>query len=179
VKRIIFLVIVTFIAIPCFALDISSEVFGNGGYIPDRYTCDNQDYSPPLGWSDIPDNAESLVLICDDSDAHFKIWVHWILFNIPVDVSGVDENISDEKLERLSIIKGINDFGRLNYKGPCPSSGKAHKYFFKLYALDTTLSLEEGVGKKEVVEAMEGHILAEAKIVGFYQKADQKLEGIR
>jgi len=176
VKKIMCLLIVAFVAIPCFALDINSEVFDNGGYIPDRYTCDNKDYSPPLSWSNIPDNAKSLVLICDDSDADFKIWILWILFNIPVDVSRVDENVTDEVLGRLSIIKGINDFGRLGYKGPCPSPGKAHKYFFKLYALDTTLPLEEGAEKKEVLEAMQGHILAEAKISGFYQKADQKVE---
>ena len=175
-KKIIFLLIVIFVAIPCFALEIDSEVLDNGGYIPDRYTCDDKDYSPPIGWSDIPDNAKSLVLICDDTDAEFKIWVHWILFNIPVDVSNLDENATDEQLKKLSIVQGINDFGRLGYKGPCPSPGKTHKYFFKLYALDATLSLEEGVGEKEVLEAMQGHILAEAKIVGFYQKVNQKTE---
>lgn len=176
-KKIIFLGIIAFIAVPCFALDINSEVFDNGGYIPDRYTCDNQGYSPPLNWSNIPDNAKSLVLICDDPVADFQIRVHWILFNIPVDASGFDENVTDEELGKLSIIKGINDFGRLGYKGPCPPPGKARKYFFKLYALDTTLSLEEGADKKEVLEAIHGHILAEAKISGFYQKADQKAEG--
>jgi hypothetical protein len=153
-----------------FALDITSEVFGLNDYIPDRYTCDAQNFSPPLSWSGVPENAKSLVLICDDPDAPFKTWVHWVLINIDPEVRGLSENISPEELKNLGIIQGKNDFGSLGYGGPCPPPGGAHRYFFKLYALDTTLSLQEGVGKKEVIDAMQGHVIAETKIVGLYQR---------
>ena len=156
-----------------FALDIQSEVLENKGYIPDRYTCDAQDFSPPLIWSDIPENTESFVLICDDSDAPFKIWSHWVVFNISSEAKEFGEEISKTELKRIGAIEGTNDFGKVGYKGPCPPSGKAHRYVFRLYALDTNLSLEEGVSKKDVVEAMQGHILSEAKLVGSYQRAGE------
>ena len=152
-----------------FALEIKSDAFENGGYIPDRYSCDSQDFSPFLSWSDVPANTESLVLICDDPDAPFRVWVHWLLFNIPKNVTELKENISKDELAALGIIQGTNDFGAIGYRGPCPPAGKAHRYFFKLYALDTTLSLKEGVRKKELEEAMQGHIIAETKIMGTYQ----------
>ncbi len=153
-----------------FAFDIKSEVFESKGYIPDRYTCDAQDFSPPLHWDSIPSNAKSLVLICDDSDAPYNIWTHWLLFNIPVNISGIKEAISGTELESLGVIKGINDFGKECYRGPCPKQGGVHRYSFKLYAIGEILSLSQGANKKEVVEAMQGHIIAEAKIIGLYRK---------
>lgn len=153
-----------------FGLEIKTDAFENGGYIPDRYTCDAQDFSPFLSWSDIPEGTETFALICDDPDAPFKVWVHWVLFNIPKEVRELKENITEEELVALGIISGTNDFGRNIYQGPCPPSGKPHRYFFKLYALDTKLSLGKEATKKEVVEAMQGHIISEAKIVGFYQR---------
>ena len=158
------------ISLGAYALEITSDVFSNKGYIPDRYTCDAQDFSPSLSWSGIPSDAKSLILICEDSDAPFKIWIHWVLSNIPIDITELRENITKEELSSLGMIEGQNDFGKVGYKGPCPPPGNAHKYFFKLYALDTTLDLEEGATKKEIVEAMQGHILAEAKTVGLYQR---------
>ncbi len=153
-----------------FALEITSDVFESKGYIPDRYTCDGKNFSPLLSWSEVPENAKSLVLISDDPDAPFKLWVHWLLFNIPVDLSELKEGISQEELGSLGIISGVNDSGQTAYQGPCPPEGKAHSYSFKLYALDSELALEEGATKKEIVENMQGHIISETKIVGLYQR---------
>jgi|GEM_PF-1173220 len=172
-KKIISFLLIVFMAHTAFAFELGSEVFENKGYIPDRYTCDAQDFSPPLSWSDIPENAKSLVLICDDSDASFKIWVHWVAFNILPEAGGLKEGISKEELAELSIVEGTNDFGKVGYRGPCPPSGKAHRYSFRLYALDTTLALEEGVSKKDVIETMQGHIIAEAKLAGRYQRSSE------
>jgi len=172
-KKIVLFLLSAFIAHAAFALELESEVFKNKGYIPDRYTCDAQDFSPPLGWSDVPENTKSLVLICDDSDAAFKIWVHWVVFNILPGVVGLKEGISKEELAELSIREGINDFGKVGYQGPCPPPGKAHRYSFRLYALDTALALEEGASKKDVIEAMQGRIIAEAKRGGLYQRVSE------
>ena len=172
-KKIVSFLLIAFMAHTAFAFEFQSEVFENKGYIPDRYTCDAQDFSPPLSWSGIPDNAKSLVLICDDPDAPFKIWVHWVAFNIPLEVEGLKEDISKEELAELSIVEGINDFGKVGYQGPCPPSGKTHRYSFRLYALNTTLSLEGGASKKDVIEAMQGYIIAEAKLTGFYQRSSE------
>lgn len=174
-KIILFLLIV-FISHTAFALDLQSDAFENKGYIPDRYTCDAQDFSPSLSWSDIPKNAKSFVLICDDSDSSFKIWVHWVVFNIPLEVTSLKENISKEELSELAITEGTNDFGKVGYQGPCPPLGKPHRYSFKLYALSITLVLEEGASKKDVIEAMQGHIVAETKIVSRYQRPDETQE---
>ncbi len=172
-KRLIAFLVIALVAHAVFALDIQSSVVDNKGYIPDRYTCDAQDFSPPLEFSDVPENTISFVLICDDPDAPFKIWVHWVVFNIPAETEGFSEGILKQELDQLSVIQGINDFGKVGYQGPCPPPGKAHRYSFKLYALDTMLSLKEGVSKKDVIEAMQGHIIAEAKLVGIYQRVSE------
>jgi len=169
-KKIIFFIIASIISVNAFALDIKSGAFENKGYIPDRYTCDAQNFSPYVYWKDIPSKAKSLVLICDDPDAPFKIWVHWVVFNIPVKVKEFKENIGREGIKALEAVEGLNDSGILGYKGPCPPAGKAHRYIFSLYALDITLNLKEGATKNEVVEAMKGHIIAEAKTTGLYQR---------
>jgi hypothetical protein len=170
-RKLISFLIIVFTAQAAFALELESEVFEDKGYIPDRYTCDAQNFSPPLGWSNVPENTQSLVLVCDDPDAPFKIWVHWVAFNIPPQTLGFKEDISQKELGELGVIEGVNDFGKAGYQGPCPPAGKAHRYSFKLYALDTILSLQAGVSRKDVVGAMQGHIIAEAKLTGFYQRA--------
>jgi len=172
-QKVILFLLIIFTSHTAFALDLQSDVFQNKGYIPDRYTCDAQDFSPPLSWSDIPKKANSFVLICDDSDSSFKIWVHWVAFNIPLEVTSLKEGISQEELSELFIVEGTNDFGKVGYQGPCPPLGKPHRYSFRLYALDTTLALEEGASKKDIIEAIQGHIVAEAKIVGRYQRPDE------
>lgn len=157
-------------AFECWALEIKSDVFNNGGYLPERYTPDAQNFSPLLSWGDVPANTESFVLICEDPDAPFKVCVHWVLYNIPKGVTGLKEGISGQELADLGIKKGINDFGKMEYQGPCPPPGKPHKYIFKLYALDRVLDLSGGANKKDIIEAIQGHILAEAKITAIYQK---------
>jgi len=172
-KKLVFFLIAALVSVNVFALEIKSDVFEKKGYIPVRYTCDAQNFSPPLSWADAPSSAKSFVLICDDPDAPFQTWVHWVVFNIPADVTGFKENITVEELISAGIIQGVNDFGKIGYGGPCPPQGKPHRYFFKLYALDVNLPLEEGATKKEVIAAMQGHIAAEAKIVGLYQRTEQ------
>jgi len=168
-KKAIFFLLMVSIGVNVFALEIKSNAFQNKGYIPAKHTCDAQDLSPALIWSDIPLNTKSFVLVCDDPDAPFGVWVHWVIFNIPADIDELKENISERELASLGIIRGRNSFKQLRYRGPCPPRGKPHRYFFKLYALDATLSLREGATKEQVTEAMKGHILAEAKTIGLYQ----------
>ena len=141
--------------------------------IPARYTCDGQDISPPLQWSGMPTEAKSLVLIVDDPDAPDPAaprmtWVHWVLYNIPVDAPGLEENISSASLPE-GTKEGINDWGRKGYGGPCPPIGR-HRYFFKIYALDTVLADLQQPTKKQLEEVIEGHILTKAELVGMYQR---------
>jgi Raf kinase inhibitor-like YbhB/YbcL family protein len=150
-------------------LKISSSAFSEGEMIPARYTCDGSDVSPDLSWSGVPKAAKSLALICDDPDAPMGTWVHWVLFNIPADAVGLPAEIaSSAKLEN-GARHGTNDFRRLGYGGPCPPGG-THRYFFKLYALDTELKLDSGITKAQLVEAIQGHILAEAQLMGKYKR---------
>lgn len=170
----VFFIIAAFISVNAFALEIKSSVFENKGYIPERYTCTTQNISPSLLWEGAPSNTKSFVLICDDPDAPYKTWVHWVVFNIPGDMSSIKEDIAKEQMGSLGILQGANDFGEAKYGGPCPPQGKPHRYFFRLYALDKLLSLKEGAAKKDVVEAMQGHIIAETKMFGFYQRRAQE-----
>ena len=150
-------------------LEITSSVFSEGEMIPTRYTCDGPDVSPDLAWSGIPETAQSLALICDDPDAPMGTWVHWVLFNIPVGANGLPAQISPDATLEDGAQHGTNDFGRLGYGGPCPPGG-THRYFFKLYALDTRLDLASGITKAQLVDAMEGHVLAEAQLMGKYSR---------
>jgi len=135
--------------------------FRENEMIPKKYTCDGEDINPPLQISDVPDNARQLALIVDDPDAPSKTWVHWLLYNIPV-TDHIDENSNPGT-------EGLNDFGNKGFGGPCPPSGQ-HRYYFKLYALDTNLNLEEGLKKEELESVIEGHILEEAHLVGKYSR---------
>lgn len=144
-------------------MKVTSPSFADGGWIPDKYACRGENISPRLDVSGIPDNAKSLVLIVDDPDAPMKIWAHWVVFNIPP-VSLIPEG----GLLQGSI-EGVNDFGTHEYGGPCPPYG-IHRYFFKVYALNTTLDLGDDATKQDVEAAMKGHILAQADLVGQYEK---------
>ena len=151
------------------ALVISSSAFSEGQAIPIRYTCDGPDVSPDLAWSGVPDGAASLALICDDPDAPMGTWVHWVLFNIPADADGLPAEIPADAALESGARHGTNDFRRLGYGGPCPPGG-THRYFFKLYALDTMLELDSGITKAQLLEAMKGHILAESQLMGTYSR---------
>jgi hypothetical protein len=150
------------------ALALESSAFEMEGTIPERYTCEGEDVSPPLSWSEPPAGAQSLVLICDDPDAPIGTWDHWVVFNIPASVRSLPEGVAaDEMIEGVGT-HGTNSWGRLGYGGPCPPEGPAHRYYFKLYALDTTLDLEPGADKKEIEKAMTGHILAQGQLMARY-----------
>jgi Raf kinase inhibitor-like YbhB/YbcL family protein len=150
-------------------IKVSSEAFEEGGMIPAKYTCDEDDISTPLAWDSIPEGTKTLALICDDPDAPMGTWVHWVLFNLPVDISVLPENVPPERELESGAKQGTNDFGRIGYGGPCPPGG-THRYYFKLYALDAELDLEAGAKKTQLLEAMEGHILAEGHLMGRYSR---------
>lgn len=143
------------------------SVFENMSEIPKKYTCDGSDVSPPLRIENIPENAKSLVIICEDPDAPLGVFTHWILFNAPPE-NEIPEGIPHGRIieEPFHAVQLRNDFGKYGYNGPCPPSGK-HRYFFKVYALD--VKIDEGVEtKKELLEKMKGHVIAEGVLVGVY-----------
>jgi Raf kinase inhibitor-like YbhB/YbcL family protein len=152
-------------------MDLSSTAFTQGSDMPSRYTCEGDDLAPPLRWSDVPDRTRSLALIVDDPDAPdpaapTTTWVHWVLFDIAPDASAIPEGgrpLPDGSRE------GLNDWQRTGYGGPCPPVGR-HRYFFKLYALDTLLPHLDNPTKGALELAMQGHVLAQAQLVGTYQK---------
>jgi Raf kinase inhibitor-like YbhB/YbcL family protein len=150
-----------------------SPDFKNQGEIPNKFTCDGEDISPALSWSNIPSGTKSLALIVDDPDAPDPAnprttWVHWVLYNIPVTTTALPEGVKKEALPK-GILEGLNDWKRTGYGGPCPPIGK-HRYFHKLYALDITLSDLDRPTKVKLEKAMEGHILLKTELVGFYQR---------
>ena len=150
---------------------LTTTAFKDGAPIPGRYTCDGVDVSPPLAWSDAPAATHSFALIADDPDAPGGTWVHWVLYNLPAEVSELPENIAKvESLDLGGARQGRNDFRRPGYGGPCPPPGPAHRYFFKLHALDTRLGLKAGAQKKDVEAAMEGHVLGSAQLMGTYAR---------
>ncbi len=151
------------------ALVITSSAFTEGRAIPNRYTCDGPDVSPDLAWSGVPDGTVSLAMICDDPDAPMGTWVHWVLFNIPADAGGLPAEIPSDAALENGARHGTNDFSRLGYGGPCPPGG-THRYFFKLYALDTALDLDSGITKAQLLEAMEDHVLTEGQLMGTYSR---------
>ena len=137
--------------------------------IPRKHTCDGDDVSPPLAWTGIPEGAKTIALIGDDPDAPMGTWVHWVLFNLPANIMQLAEAVPPNK-ELLSGAKqGRNDFRRIGYGGPCPPGG-THRYYFKLYALDSALNLPPGASKADVVKAMQGHVLAEGQLMGKYKR---------
>ncbi len=146
-------------------MQITSAAFRHNSPIPARYTCEGEDINPPLAVGNIPAHAVSCVLIMDDPDAPARTWDHWIVFNIPV--SGSTLAVKEDSVPG---VQGWNSFGRVGYGGPCPPSGE-HRYFFKWYALDIMLPLAEGARPGEVKRAMEGHVLAEAEMIGLYRKS--------
>jgi hypothetical protein len=151
------------------ALKLTSTAFAEGQDIPRRHTCDGEDVSPPLAFAGLPQGTESLALICDDPDAPVGVWVHWVLFNIPPDADALPEAIPAEKELANGARQGRNDFRHIGYGGPCPPRG-SHRYFFTLYALDCWLELPAGVDKAQLLKAMQGHILAESRLMGRYRR---------
>ena len=157
------------------ALTLTSSAFAPGAVIPSRYGCEGADLSPPLAWDGVPEGTKSLALIVDDPDAPDpkapkRVWVHWVLYNIPPDAKGLAENADKTGLPS-GTARGIADSRRAKYNGPCPPVGR-HRYFHKLYALDTTLDLSDAT-KADLQTAMQAHVLAAAELIGTYQKGDR------
>jgi len=149
-------------------LAISSPNFAPGATIPKKHTCDAADTSPQLSWDGAPAGTRSFALIADDPDAPAGTWVHWVYYDLPANSAGLPENVAKVDAPPTGGHQGRNDFRRTGYGGPCPPPGKPHRYFFKLYALDRETGLKAGATKKEVEQAMRGHILEQAELVGKY-----------
>ncbi len=148
-------------------LDIISSAFKAGEMIPKKYTCDGEDTSPQLSWTKVPSQARELVLICDDPDAPLGTWVHWVAYGIAPGMNGLPENVA-KKDTTAGIKQGKNSFGKIGYGGPCPPKGPAHRYFFKLYAVDKATNLKPGATKDDVLKAVNGHILAQGELISRY-----------
>ena len=153
------------------ALEIESPAFKNGEKIPEVYTCDGKDISPKLIFRQIPARAKTLVLIMDDPDAPMGTWVHWVVYNIPVSVKELQKDFPKKALLSNGTIQGKNSWGKIGYGGPCPPKPTGeHRYFFKLYAIDTVLNLPQGATKQEVLKAIKEHIVAQAVLMGRYSR---------
>jgi len=161
-------VIIALIGGTAMGFELKSSAFAPSGMIPRKHTCDGSDLSPALEWTGVPDGTRTLALICDDPDAPMGTWVHWVLYNLPGDESGLPEGISPTETIEQGALQGINDFGRIGYGGPCPPPGKPHRYSFRLYALDEKVSLAPGASKRDLMRALENHILGQAELMGKY-----------
>jgi Raf kinase inhibitor-like YbhB/YbcL family protein len=150
---------------------LQCAAFANEGDIPKKHTCDGTDVSPALSWSDPPAGTRSLCLIMDDPDAPAGTWVHWVLYDLPAQTRALPEGVPKERELKDGSRQGRNDFSRPGYGGPCPPRGAAHRYYFRLYALDAPPGLPPGATKADVERAIEGHVLAQAQIMGRYKRA--------
>ena len=153
------------------SLELTSDAFVNGQSIPAKYACTGRNISPALSWSEPPAGTQSFALIMDDPDAPMDTWVHWVLFNIPADMRDLQEDlpVTGKNIDPNAIFVGKNSSSKILYDGPCPPSG-THRYYLKLYALNTTISLLPGATKEQVLKEMEGHILAQGELMGTFSK---------
>ncbi len=149
---------------------ITSSVFKQGEFIPSKHTCDGINVSPPLKWEGIPEGTRSLALICDDPDAPIGDWVHWIIYYIPNNINELKEGLPKNKELENGIKQGTTSFRNVGYGGPCPPSG-THRYFFKLYALDTVLDLDSSATKNILLDAMKNHIIESTELMGTYKRS--------
>lgn len=150
-------------------ITVKSPAFEQGKPIPEEYTCDGRNISPPLRWSNIPEEAQSLAMIVDDPDAPRGTFTHWIIWNIPPDLAEFSANVDKEKMLPNGARQGINDAGKIGYTGPCPPSG-THRYFFKVYALDSTIDLAPGANRKQIDDALRGKTIAQGELMGTYKR---------
>lgn len=152
------------------SMTLRSDAFQAGERVPDRYTCDGENVSPPLEWGPNPEGAESFALVCDDPDAPRGVFSHWILYDIPAHITQVSIGISREARPEGLGTHGRNDFGNTYYEGPCPPPGSTHRYCFRLYAIDRELQLPPGASRAQVLETIDGHILGQAELMGRYRR---------
>jgi Raf kinase inhibitor-like YbhB/YbcL family protein len=150
--------------------ELRSSAFRQNQAIPKKYTCDGSDVSVPLNWNDPVHETKSFALIADDPDAPRGTWVHWVLYDVPADTRELAEGIPAKETLDDGAKQGKNDFGKIGYGGPCPPPGPVHHYHFKLYALDKMVGLRPGATKQQLLDAMKGHILAQAELIGTYKR---------
>ncbi len=150
-------------------IKLASAAFKDSQQIPGPYTCDGVNISPPLEWSGVPKTATTVAIIVDDPDAPSGTFVHWVLYNLPAENMGMVENVPASENLKAGGFQGKNDFGKFGYGGPCPPSG-THRYFFRIYALDSELPLKAGATKAEVIRAMEGHLVLQGQLMGTYHR---------
>ncbi len=169
------LTLISFIIVPIISkenkmdISVTSTAFKEGEMIPSKFTCDAENISPQIAWTNFPKTTESFVLIADDPDAPMGTWVHWVVYNIPTTLLELKENFPKNEKFEDGTMQGTTDFRRIGYGGPCPPSG-IHRYFFKIYALDVKLNVKPGLTKKEILKEMEGHIIAEGQLMGKYKR---------
>lgn len=155
-------------------MTVITQAFSSGERIPEKYTCQGEDISPPFTIQNTPEGTQSIALLVDDPDAPRKTFTHWILFNLPADTTVLSEGLDVEEHfgdEDDGPLEGVNDFGSPGYGGPCPPPGSTHHYHFRFFALDTRLDLESGATRKQLTQAMDGHILAETDYIGTFERA--------
>jgi hypothetical protein len=150
-------------------MKIISQAFDEGGMIPEKYTCDGINISPPLKWSSVPDGTKTLAIICDDLDAPMGTWVHWVIYNLPANIRELSEDVPTLEKLPTGAKQGRNDFKKIGYSGPCPPGG-IHRYYFKIYALAKELNVEKGITKSDLLNAMKGHILSQGQLMGKYER---------
>jgi Raf kinase inhibitor-like YbhB/YbcL family protein len=150
-------------------IQVKSSAFEEGGMIPKNHTCDGADVSPPLVWDQVPEGTKSFALISDDPDAPMGTWVHWVLYDLPGEERNLPEALPAREILPNGARQGTNDFRRIGYGGPCPPGG-THRYYFKVYAVDALLGLEPGLTKAKLLQAIEGHVLAEGQLMGKYKR---------
>jgi Raf kinase inhibitor-like YbhB/YbcL family protein len=153
-------------------MELKSSAFQNNQDIPRKYTGDGADVSPPLIWSNPPNGAKAFALISDDPDAPVGTWVHWVIYDLPADAKELAEGVPTQESLPNGAKQGVNDFKKIGYGGPCPPRGPAHRYFFKLYALDRPTNLKPRATKQQLLAAMKGHILGEAQLIGKYKSSE-------
>jgi Raf kinase inhibitor-like YbhB/YbcL family protein len=151
-------------------MELKSSAFQNGGEIPRKFTCDANDISPLLSWDKAPTGTKAFALIADDPDAPVGTWVHWVIYDLPAETKELTEGKATTEALPDGAKQGINDFKKVGYGGPCPPRGSAHRYFFKLYALDGPTHLKPRATKQQLLSAMKGHILGEAELMGVYKR---------
>jgi Raf kinase inhibitor-like YbhB/YbcL family protein len=149
-------------------MELKSSAFTEGANIPRKHTCDAEDVSPLLRWDNVPPGTKAFVLIADDPDAPVGTWVHWVIYDLPAETKELAEGTAKTETLEHGAQQGMNDFRRVGYAGPCPPPGLPHRYFFKLYALDAPTNLKPRASKQQLLDAIKGHILAEAQLVGRY-----------
>jgi Raf kinase inhibitor-like YbhB/YbcL family protein len=155
-------------------LRVSSPAFQTGKPMPAKYTCDSANVSPPLAWSGAPPTTKSFALICEDPDAPKRTFTHWVMYNIPATETQLAEGLPSSDTLPSGAKQGMNDFNRAGYGGPCPPPGNAHRYLFKVYALDAAPNLMAGASKKDLLKAMNKHILAQGELTGTYARPGGK-----